>query len=44
MELTRGEVVLVTLPGDYVVVQSDLFAPDFASVSICPITKFPRQR
>ena len=44
VEVTRGDVVLVTLPGDYgkrrsaVVVQSDLFAPDFASVLICPTT------
>jgi mRNA interferase MazF len=44
VELTRGDVVLVTLPGDYgkrrsaVVVQSDLFAPDFSSVLICPFT------
>ena len=42
VELTRGEIVLITLPGDYgkrrsaVVVQSDLFAPDFASVLVCP--------
>lgn len=49
VELTRGEVVLVTLPGDYgkrrsaVVVQSDLFAPDFPSVLICPITSDPLQ-
>jgi mRNA interferase MazF len=49
VELTRGEVVLVTLPGDYgkrrsaVVVQSDLFAPDFASVLVCPITSDPLQ-
>jgi mRNA interferase MazF len=44
VELTRGDVVLVTMPGDYgkrrsaVVVQSDLFAPDFASVMVCPLT------
>ncbi len=44
VELTRGEVVLVTLPGDYgkrrsaVVVQSDLFAADFPSVLVCPFT------
>jgi mRNA interferase MazF len=49
VELTRGDVVLVTLPGDYgkrrsaVVVQSDLFAPDFPSVLICPITSDPLQ-
>jgi mRNA interferase MazF len=49
VELTRGEVVLITLPGDYgkrrsaVVVQSDLFAPDFASVLVCPITSDPLQ-
>ena len=47
VELTRGDVVLVTLPGDYgkrrsaVVVQSDLFAPDFPSVLICPLTSDP---
>ena len=44
VEVTRGEIVLVTLSGDYgkrraaVVVQSDLFAPDFASVLVCPLT------
>lgn len=44
VEVTRGEIVLVTLTGDYgkrrsaVVVQSDLFAPDFASVLVCPFT------
>ena len=49
VELTRGDVVLVTLPGDYgkrrsaVVVQSDLFAPDFPSVLICPLTSDPLQ-
>jgi mRNA interferase MazF len=47
VEVTRGEIVLVTLAGDYgkrrsaVVVQSDLFAPDFASVLICPLTSDP---
>lgn len=47
VELTRGDVVLVTLPGDYgkrrsaVVVQSDLFAPDFVSVMVCPLTSDP---
>jgi len=47
VEVTRGEIVLVTLAGDYgkrrsaVVVQSDLFAPDFASVLVCPITSDP---
>jgi mRNA interferase MazF len=47
VELTRGEVVLVTLSGDYgkrrsaVVVQSDLFAPDFTSVLVCPLTSDP---
>jgi mRNA interferase MazF len=47
VELTRGEVVLITLPGDYgkrrsaVVVQSDRFAPDFASVLVCPLTSDP---
>jgi mRNA interferase MazF len=44
VEVTRGDVVIITLPGDYgmkrsaVVVQSDLFASDFASVLICPMT------
>jgi mRNA interferase MazF len=47
VEVTRGDVVLITLPGDYgkrrsgVVVQSDLFAPDFASVLVCPMTSDP---
>jgi mRNA interferase MazF len=47
VEVIRGDVVLVTLPGDYgkrrsaVVVQSDLFASDFPSVLICPLTSDP---
>ena len=42
--MRRGEVVVCAAPGDYgkprpaVVVQSDLFNPTHASVSVCPIT------
>lgn len=44
MEVTRGAVVLCAGPGDYgkprpaVVVQSNLFNPTHASVTVCPIT------
>jgi len=47
VEVSRGDVVILALPGDYgkrraaVVVQSDLFAPDFASVLVCPTTSEP---
>jgi len=47
VEVSRGDVVIITLPGDYgkrragVVVESDLFAADFASVLICPVTTEP---
>lgn len=42
--LSRGDVVVVTLSGDYgkprpaLVVQSDLFAKDHPSVSVVPVT------
>ena len=42
--MKRGDVVVCAAPGDYgkprpaVVVQSDLFNPTHASVTICPIT------
>ncbi len=44
MEVKRGDVVVCATPGDYgkprpaVVVQSDLFNPTHASVTVCPIT------
>lgn len=44
MEVRRGDIVLCAAPGDYgkprpaVVVQSDLFNPTHASVTLCPIT------
>jgi mRNA interferase MazF len=44
MEVRRGDVVLCASPGDYgkprlaVVVQSDLFNPTRASITLCPIT------
>lgn len=44
MEVKRGDVVLCSAPGDYgkprpaLVVQSDLFNPTHASVTLCPIT------
>lgn len=44
MEIKRGDVVLCSAPGDYgkprpaLVVQSDLFNPTHASVTLCPIT------
>lgn len=44
MEIRRGDVVLCAAPGDYgkprpaVVVQSDLFNPTHASITLCPIT------
>lgn len=44
MEVARGHVVLCAAPGDYgkprpaVVVQSDLFNPTHASITVCPIT------
>ena len=42
--MTRGDLVLCALPGDYgkprpaLVVQSDLFNPTHSSISICPLT------
>lgn len=44
MEVKRGDVVTCAAPGDYgkprpaVVVQSDLFNPTHASITLCPIT------
>ena len=44
MEVSRGDVVLCVVSGDYgkvrpaVVVQSDLYNPTHASVVICPLT------
>jgi mRNA interferase MazF len=44
VEVKRGDVVLCSAPGDYgkprpaLVVQSDLFNPTHASVTLCPIT------
>lgn len=44
MEVNRGDIVVCAAPGDYgkprpaVVVQSDLFNPTHASVTVCPIT------
>jgi mRNA interferase MazF len=44
VEVKRGDVVVCAAPGDYgkprpaVVVQSDLFNPTHASVTVCPIT------
>jgi mRNA interferase MazF len=44
MEVKRGDVVLCAARGDYgkprpaVVVQSDLFNPTHASVTLCPLT------
>lgn len=42
--MTRGEVALVALPGDYgklrpaLIVQSDLLNPTHSSVVVCPLT------
>jgi mRNA interferase MazF len=44
MEVKRGDVVVCAASGDYrkprpaLVVQSDLFNPTHASITICPIT------
>lgn len=44
VDLTRGDVVLVALPGEYgrrrnaVVIQASPFIADFASVLVCPMT------
>ena len=44
MEVTRGDVVIAVVTGDYgkprpvVVVQSDLFNPTHPSIVVCPIT------
>lgn len=44
IELSRGDIVVCTLQGGYgkprpgVVVQSDLFNPTHASLTLCPIT------
>jgi mRNA interferase MazF len=47
VDLTRGDVVVVALPGEYgkrrnaVVIQADPFIADFPSVLVCPITSSP---
>ncbi len=47
MEVSRGDIVIVALPGDYgkprpaVVVQSRPFLADFESAIVCPITSDP---
>ena len=44
MELTRGDIVIAALPGDYgkgrpaLIVQSDAFNATHASIVVCPIT------
>jgi mRNA interferase MazF len=44
MAIRRGQIVLVSLPGDFgkprpaLIVQSDLFNDDPASVVVCPLT------
>ncbi len=44
MEVTRGDVVIAVVPGDYgkprpvVVVQSDVFNPTHSSIVVCPVT------
>lgn len=44
VKLRRGDVVICVLKGDYgkprpaVVVQSDLFTPTHASITLCPLT------
>jgi mRNA interferase MazF len=44
MEITRGDIVVAVLPGDYgkgrpaLVVQSDAFNATHASIVVCPIT------
>ncbi len=46
MEISRGDVVLCVVSGDYgkirpaVVVQADLYNPTHASVVICPLTTY----
>jgi mRNA interferase MazF len=47
VDLTRGDVVVVALPGEYgkrrhaVVIQAEPFIADFPSVLVCPITSSP---
>ncbi len=44
MEITRGDIVVAVLPGDYgkgrpgLIVQADAFNPTHASLVVCPIT------
>ncbi len=44
MEVSRSDIIIAVLPGDYgkgrpaLVVQSDAFNPSHASVVVCPIT------
>lgn len=44
MDLKRGDIVVCVVSGDYgkprpaVVIQSDLFNPTHASVTVCPVT------
>ena len=44
MEITRGDIVIAVLPGDYgkgrpgLIVQADAFNPTHASLVVCPIT------
>lgn len=44
MDLKRGDIVICSVGGDYgkprpaVVIQSDLFNPTHASITVCPIT------
>lgn len=46
MEISRGDVVLCAVSGDYgkvrpaVVVQADLYNPTHASVVVCPLTTY----
>lgn len=44
--MERGDIVICVLSGDYgkprpaVVIQSDLFNPTHASISVCPVTSY----
>jgi mRNA interferase MazF len=46
MEISRGDIVIAILPGDYgkgrpaLIVQSDAFNPTHASIVVCPITSY----
>jgi mRNA interferase MazF len=46
--MERGDIIICALSGDYgkprpaVVIQSDLFNPTHASITVCPITTFDR--